>query len=89
MGSFVRALVDNLFTALWLILFARIVLSWVRPNPYHPIVQFIYQVTEPIMAPFRRLLPPAGGIDFSPIITFIALRFVHWIVIDLMIRLGW
>jgi YggT family protein len=50
---------------MWLIVI-RCILSFVRHNPYQPIIRFIYDITEPIMAPFRRLLPTAGGIDFSP-----------------------
>lgn len=89
MEAFVKALVNNLFWALWIILMVRVILSWVRPNPYHPLVQFVYQVTEPLMQPFRRLLPPAGGIDFSPILVFIVLNFVWRLVMALMTSWGW
>lgn len=51
---------------IWLILI-RVLLSWVTPDPHNPIVQFLVRATEPIMASFRRLLPPVGGFDFSPI----------------------
>ena len=42
-------------------------------DPYHPIVQLLYQVTEPVLDPARRLIPPLGMIDISPIVVFIAL----------------
>ncbi|MCB0091844.1 MAG: YggT family protein [Caldilineaceae bacterium] len=56
------------------VLLARILISWI-PNmdPYHPIVQLLYQVTEPVLDPARRLIPPLGMIDISPIVVFIAL----------------
>ncbi|MEM7129951.1 MAG: YggT family protein [Chloroflexota bacterium] len=56
------------------ILLARILMSWI-PNldPYNPIVQFLYQITEPILEPARRLIPPLGMIDISPIVVFIVL----------------
>jgi YggT family protein len=58
------------------------VLSWVNPDPYNPIVRFIHNVTEPILYPIRRRLPLSfGGIDFSPIIVFIAIILVNqWFV---------
>ncbi|MBD3391778.1 MAG: YggT family protein [Chitinivibrionales bacterium] len=57
-----------------LILIVRIFMSWIRPDPHHPVVQWIYKVTEPVLEPVRRLLPlQAMGFDFSPIIVFIAL----------------
>ncbi|MEZ4659813.1 MAG: YggT family protein [Caldilineaceae bacterium] len=56
------------------VLLARILISWI-PNidPYHPIVQLLYQVTEPVLDPARRIIPPLGMIDISPIVVFIAL----------------
>lgn len=60
----------------WLVV-ARCLLSFVRHDPYQPIIKFIYDVTEPVMAPFRRLIPAAGGIDFSPILLFFAIQIVQ------------
>ena len=61
---------------MWLII-ARAVISWVNPDPYNPIVRFLYQVTEPVLFRVRRLLPlTAGGIDFSPIIVFVIIIFL-------------
>ncbi|MDR1159746.1 MAG: YggT family protein [Syntrophomonadaceae bacterium] len=53
----------------WLI-FVRIFISWVRTDPRQPIVKFLYDVTEPVLAPARKLIPSIGGIDFSPILVF-------------------
>jgi len=65
----------------WIII-ARAVLSWVNPDPYNPIVRFIHNITEPVLAPVRRKLPTSyGGIDFSPIIVFFAIIFLKlWLV---------
>ena len=56
------------------VLLARILVGWI-PNidPYHPIVQLLFQVTEPVLDPARRIIPPLGMIDISPIVVFIAL----------------
>ena len=54
------------------VLLARILISWI-PNldPYHPIVQLLFQVTDPVLEPARKLIPPIGMIDISPIVVFI------------------
>ena len=66
-----------LFEALNLILIIRIVLSWIPHNRYYPIINFIYQVTEPLLKPFRNMINPIQGIDISPIIVFILLRLLR------------
>jgi YggT family protein len=53
-------------------------------NPYQPIIRFIYEVTEPYLRIFRRIVPPYGAVDFSPIVAFIALRVIEWIVIRIL-----
>lgn len=68
---------------MWLVVI-RCILSFIRHNPYHPLIRFIYDITEPIMAPFRRLLPPAGGIDFSPIIVWMVLMLLRNLVLGLL-----
>jgi YggT family protein len=55
-------------------LLAMIILSWVAPGSNHPAVYLVYQLTEPVMAPFRNALPPMGGLDFSPILVFILIN---------------
>ena len=58
----------------WIILI-RALLSWVNPDPFNPIVQFLEKVTEPVLAPIRRVVPPMG-IDFSPLIAALAIYFL-------------
>jgi YggT family protein len=55
-------------------LLAMIIISWVAPASRHPALLLLFQITEPVMAPVRRLLPPMGGLDFSPILVFILIN---------------
>jgi len=83
------SIINLLFLIVYVLLWARIILSFVSPDPYHPtwgpIVRFVYDVTEPILAPIRRLLPAMGGLDFSPLIVFLLLRLLQAILRDLVI----
>lgn len=72
----------------WLII-ARIIISWFPHDPYHPIMRFIYEITEPVLAPFRRLMPRSSiPIDFSPIIAVLVLQMVERLLIGFILRLG-
>jgi YggT family protein len=76
---------------IWLIIISAVI-SWVNPDPYNPIVQFLYRTTEPILRPIRRLIPIRGvPIDFSPMIAILILIFLRYFVIrslvDLSLRL--
>ena len=62
-------------------LIAMIVVSWIAPGSRHPALILIYQLTEPVMAPVRKLLPPMGGLDFSPILVFLLIN-----VLEIVIR---
>lgn len=77
-------LVNMAFTVLVWLIIGRCILSFVKHDPYQPVIKFIYDVTEPIMAPFRKLIPATGGIDFSPIIAVLALSFLQKIIIDIL-----
>ncbi|MEO1080761.1 MAG: YggT family protein [Pseudomonadota bacterium] len=57
-------------------LLGMIILSWIAPGSANPAAYLMYQITEPVMAPFRRILPAMGGIDFSPILVFILINVV-------------
>ncbi len=61
---------------LWIVI-ARAVLSWVSPDPYNPIVQFLYRVTEPIMEPIRRKMGYGMGIDLSPMVVMLGIVFLQ------------
>lgn len=59
-------IVDVIFDVYYTLILVRVILSFFRHNPYQPLIRFIYEVTEPWLGLFRRLIPPVGGIDFSP-----------------------
>jgi YggT family protein len=87
LGNFIiaaaRVLDVILFLYTWII-FVRAIISWVNPDPWNPIVQFLHRVTEPILQPIRRLMP-FGPMDFSPIIVFVIIIFLRsFLVVTLM-----
>ncbi len=90
-GAFTAAVLDVLFAILsviqWLVIIAAVI-SWVNPDPRNPIVQFLYRTTEPILRPFRRLLPPGrtAGIDLSPILVILAIIFIRTFLARLLMR---
>ncbi len=57
-----------------LLIFGRCILSFIDHDPGHPAIRFVYDVTEPIMAPFRKIVPMAGPIDISPILALFAVQ---------------
>jgi YggT family protein len=81
LANFLEALaaVVNIVLTLYMwIVAARAIISWVNPDPHNPIVRFLYVATEPVLYRLRRMLPLyAGGIDFSPIIVFVAIIFLQ------------
>jgi YggT family protein len=58
-------------------LLGMIILSWVAAGSRHPAIHLLYQITEPVMAPFRKVLPAMGGMDFSPILVFILINIIQ------------
>ena len=74
-----------LVIANWLIII-RALLSWVSPDPYNPVVRFLYAATEPILAPFRRLIPIYNiGIDLSPILALLLIWFLRLFLIKTLV----
>jgi YggT family protein len=59
-----------------LVILARVLMSWVQIDPYSPLARAIFDLTEPVLQPIRNLLPPAAGLDFSPIIAIILLQVI-------------
>jgi YggT family protein len=77
---------------MWVII-ARAILSWVNPDPYNPIVRFLYNITEPVMSWVRRRVPLIfGGLDLSPLLILLAIVFLQRFLVstlwDLAQRLG-
>ena len=92
LGNFIRAMAEviniGLTLFMWIVI-AHAVLSWVRPDPYNPIVRFINQVTEPLLYQIRRRIPTVfGGMDFSPIIVLMGVVFLKIFIVDSLLRLA-
>lgn len=82
-------IINTTFRLYSYLILARIFLSWIPVDHYNPIVQFIYKITEPILAPFRIILPLGSmGFDLSPIIVFFLLNLLQRSVINILIRLA-
>jgi YggT family protein len=82
--------VINLFFQIYIfIVIARAIISWVNPDPYNPIVRFLYNATEPVLYRLRRLIPlQFGGFDFSPIVLLIGLSLLRRILLQLIYQLA-
>lgn len=77
-------LVDLIFRALDLALLLRVVFSWINANPYNAVVRLVYGITEPFLAPLRRLIPPIGGLDFTPVVALLILDLLQRLVVALI-----
>lgn len=74
---------ELLVSALMVLVIARVVVSWLAPTGGGGLVAFIYQVTEPILAPIRRIVPPSGGLDWAPLIAMLVLGLLLRLVTQL------
>lgn len=75
------AILSFVLTAYMYIIIARAILSWVNPDPYNPIVNFLYRATEPVLQRIRNILPDVGPIDLSPIVVFVIIMFLQKFVV--------
>ena len=79
-----------LWAYMWIIII-RALISWVHPDPWNPIVRFLYQVTEPVLRPIRSRLP-FSGIDLSPMVVILIIsflqRFLGRVIVETAYRLG-
>jgi YggT family protein len=73
---------------MWIVIIAAII-SWVNPDPYNPVVRFLYSVTEPVFKPIRRFTGRLGPIDISPLIVILAIIFTKKFLISSLIDLGY
>ncbi|MCA9961191.1 MAG: YggT family protein [Anaerolineales bacterium] len=82
-------IINLLFNIFYILILARIIFSWIRVSPYDPtwgpIMRFVYQVTDPIMEPIRRIMPPMGGLDFSPMIVLILASVLRSVLVNMLI----
>lgn len=88
----IALILDFLFsTYKWVIIIAAVV-SWIRPDPYHPIIRFLYSATEPVLYRVRRWMPfvMIGGMDLSPIVVILALQFIGQVfIVDSLMQLAY
>jgi len=78
----VQKLLLTLLMTYFVLIIARVIVSWIGARSRHPLIPLIYQLTEPVLRPFSRLVPHFGGVDLSPLFALIVLRF-------LLLLLGW
>ncbi len=86
-------IVSLLLQAYGFLILIRVLLSWVNANPHrpainHPVVQVVYQITDPVLQPLRRVIPPIGGtVDISPIVALIAIEVLRRILVSFLLGL--
>ena len=81
--------IDYVLFFYMIVIIARAVLSWVNPDPYNPIVRFLYNITEPVLYRIRSRIPVFfGGIDFSPIVVILIIYFLQIFAVNSLARLG-
>ncbi len=78
-------IIDWIYRILVLLLLARAVVSFLPLDRYHPVVMWLYRLTEPFLAPIRRFLPPMGGFDLSPIVLLVLLAILRSVLISLFL----
>jgi len=87
LSSFLVFFVGALANILYVALIGRVLISWLNigpSSPFFPIVNVLYQITEPILAPIRRILPRFGMLDLSPMVAILFVTFIQRLVIGLV-----
>ncbi len=77
--------VSAAFNVYTFLIIGRILLSWIPHNPYNPAVRFVYDLTDPYLNIFRRVIPPLGMIDISPIVAILVLNLIRSVIITVLI----
>ena len=86
----IARLIDLALQAYFWIIIARAVLSWVNPDPFNPIVRFLYRVTEPVLRPIRQRLPTYQmGFDLSPLVVILAIQVLDWLVVGYLRQMAY
>ena len=93
LGYFLKAVAETvgwlLSAYMWAIII-RALISWVNPDPWNPIVQFLQRITEPVLGPIRRRLPTRQlGLDLSPLVAVLAILFLQSFAVDYLRDLAW
>ncbi|RLA86170.1 MAG: YggT family protein [Deltaproteobacteria bacterium] len=91
LGNFLYALakvINILLTFFMILIIARAVISWVNPDPFNPIVRFLYRWTEPILWRIRRYLPVAFGLDLSPLVALLIIYFLKVFLVSTLLEVA-
>jgi YggT family protein len=80
-------LIELVLTLYSFAIIARSVLSLLRVSPYHPVMNFLIRITEPLLAPIRQAIPPIGPMDISPLVALLIIWFLEWAVKALLMAL--
>jgi YggT family protein len=83
----IAELIDGFINIYIYSIFITVILSWVNPGTYNPIAGLIYKITEPVVLPFRKLIPLIGGMDLSPMAALLALQVSKMLIIPPLIAL--
>ena len=87
--SAVAEIVDYILTLYMYIIIARALISWVNPDPYNSIVQFLNRITEPVLNPLRKLIPAYKlGLDLSPMIAILIIMFLKRFIVSTLIQMS-
>ncbi|GAB6068465.1 YggT family protein [Methylothermus subterraneus] len=81
LGSALVDLVDLAFNVFIYAVLLQAILSWIRPDPYHPLYALLTDLVDPLLRPCRRLIPPLGGLDLSPLVALIALQVLKMLIV--------
>ncbi len=84
MTQYLGIFINILFYVLWAAILGRVILSWINLSPDNPIVVLIYGITEPILAPIRRVLPSMGMLDLSPMVALIVMMVIREVLVRLV-----
>ena len=85
----ISRLVNSLFSIYWWLIILRIFLTWIPTiDWYKQPFAFIKNIVDPVLEPFRRIIPPLGGLDFSPIIAILFIQLLQGVILQILYRLG-
>ena len=82
--SMVYNFIKILFDVLTLAIFLRVLLSWFSINPFNPLISLLDQITQPVLGPLRRIIPPIGGLDITPIVALFLLQIIERMLLSLV-----
>ena len=90
-GLFIFAIADLIaltFTVFLVAIFIQVIMSWISPGQYNPLIGLVHKIAEPALKPFRKIIPPMGGFDLSPIFAILALMVVKMLLVPPIAYMG-